>query len=94
MTKELDISMTPDGYSLSSPVKKNGIIEHQQFLRGGTYSDLKYSLANLPKEFYKNEITINFNYHNESALIKVPEDKKEELIGIVRTLEESEKLFG
>jgi hypothetical protein len=93
MAKELCIAMTPDGYSLSSPVEEKGVIKHQQILRGGTYFDLKHSLASLPKEFYKNGIKINFNYNNESAPIKISEDKKEELTEIVRTLEESEKLF-
>jgi len=73
-------------YSLSKSIEDTkDVTKYEPVLEKGNLPKLLHSLSDLPDEFYKGGVKINYSY--ESAIIKIPEHIEEAINSFVRTLE-------
>jgi hypothetical protein len=70
-------------YSLSKSVEDT--TNYEPVLEKGNLPKLLHSLSDLPDEFYKGGVKVN--YGSESEAIKIPEYIEESINSFVRTLE-------
>jgi hypothetical protein len=84
--KRTEIADKEYSYSLRKSIEDtDDVTKYKPVLEKGNLPKLLHSLSDLPDEFYKGGVKVN--YGSESEAIKIPEHIEESINSFVRTLE-------